>query len=103
MSDESAVQPAVDAVDAMTEAEVERWIVAGDYSSIGGVALPASVSQRVTAFVNGGEVEGFVSVPPTPATPPGIPMPYPNIAHRKAGKGQQEFLKVTLTEIFISE
>src|SRR4051794_27987229 len=91
------------AIDAMTEDDVANWIAAGDYTSIGGVELPANVSQRVAEFAASSEVEGFTFLPP-PAGPAGVPMPYPNtsIVGRKAGKGQQEYLKIKLTDVIIT-
>jgi hypothetical protein len=102
MTSNETTRAAVQAIDAMTEDEVANWVGAGDYTSIGGVNLPANVSQRVAEFMAGAEVEGFACE--SPAVPLGIPVPYPNlgITHRKAGGHQHEYFKVTMKDILIT-
>ena len=85
----------------MSDEEAAAWMAGGDYSSIGGVAIAADDAQRIAESLGDPEVAGFgmnfglnFEVPPGP--------PIDGIAHRKAGKGQQEFLVIKLNEVFVS-
>jgi hypothetical protein len=105
MATQDTLQAATQAIDAMTEDEVESWLRAGDYSTIGGVALPEAVRARISDVLATPEVEaygfgvGFGLDTPSEGQGPSV---NEGILGRKAGKGQQEFLKVTMTQVFVS-
>jgi len=44
-----------------------------------GVALPPGVAKAISHVLS--------LIEPTPATPPGVPIPYPNVAHFEAPPG----------------
>jgi len=89
------------AVQGMSDEEAAAWMAGGDYSSIGGVAIAAQDAQRIAESLGDPEVAGFgMNFGLNFETPPGPPVDM--ITHRKAGKGQQEFLVVKMNEVFVS-
>ena len=99
----------------MSEEELAAWITAGDYSSVGGVAIPESMSQRIADAVGYPEVVGLgfdlgFGMPGNLAKSSGIPGPQPTYGHvatpgqthHKPGGQSFQFLKVTLADILIS-
>ena len=114
VSTQSNGQAAIEAIEKMTEEELAAWIAAGDYTSIGGVPISDDDARRVSDAVAEPEVAAYGMdmgfglssnvVLGSPSGPPGGPghVPVNSITHRKAGKGQQEFLKITLTQVFVS-
>jgi hypothetical protein len=110
MTSQDAIQTAVKAIDDMTGDELAAWIAAGDYTSVGGVELPEKVTARLTETLANPEVAGFAldlglgSISPRSGgnlTGLGRSSPPGGHTERKAGGGQQEFLKFTLTQILL--
>jgi hypothetical protein len=110
MTAQDPIQTAVKAIDDMTVEELEAWVAAGDYTSLGGVSLPDDVTERLTEALAEPEVSGFAvdlglglklnsAVPDPGGSLGGTPLG--GHSERKAGGKQQEFLKFTLTEILI--
>jgi hypothetical protein len=110
MTSQDAIQTAVKAIDDMSGDELAAWIAAGDYTSVGGVDLPEKVTARLTAAMADPEVAGHAfdlglgGVVPrlggNLGTGLGGSQPGGH-TERKAGENQQEFLKLTLTQILI--
>lgn len=62
------------------------------------------------------EIEDLAAIPESPSSPPGVPVPYPNISAaaadgdesgltelaRKAGEGQKDYLVVKLNEVIVT-
>ncbi|MEY2434956.1 MAG: hypothetical protein QOC92_4681 [Acidimicrobiaceae bacterium] len=109
MTSQDAIQTAVKAIDNMTGDELAQWVAAGDYTSVGGVDLPETATKRLTEAMADPEVAGYAfdlglgSIAPRSGnlgSGLGGSQPGDHI-ERKAGGGQQEFLKLTLTQILI--
>lgn len=89
------------AIEKMTDEEAAAWMAAADYSSIGGVEIAAADRDRIAEKLGDPEVAGFgMDFGLNFATPPGPPID--GIYHRKAGKGQQEFLVIKMNEALIT-
>ncbi|MDT5075480.1 MAG: hypothetical protein QOJ80_117, partial [Mycobacterium sp.] len=58
MTTDDELEPLKQALESMTDDEVDTWLVGRDFESVRGVKLPAEAAQRVMALVAGAEVEG---------------------------------------------
>ena len=77
MDNDDALGQAIEAAfEPMTDEKAADWVRAGDYTSVGGVAIPAGAAKRFAAIISGEEVEGFAF---DPAAPSPLAIPYPNI------------------------
>lgn len=104
MSDQHNRRQAAEVLDEMTDDELSAWVEGGDFTSIRGIALSDDDATRIADALGAPEVAGFNFGLGfgSNLNPPSTPPLGGHVESRKAGHGQQDFLRITIKDVLIS-
>jgi len=92
MASNDPIQAAAHAFEGMTDDQAAAWLAAGDYTSVAGIPVPETASEKFAQLASGDEVEGF-ALELNPFSPQSIQMPEGDAA----SKGSKNLFKYCCT------